>query len=152
MVATVGRFEARPGASNVIPGLVRFTLDLRAATDASRTAAVVRFEREARAIALRRALGLTLDSVQQVTTTACDPALQDQLAAAIEAAGAKSMRLPAGAGHDGLMMAKLCPIGMIFVRCRGGISHNPAEFSSAEDMGLAVAALVRFIETFQPPR
>jgi allantoate deiminase len=152
MVATVGKFEVRPGAANVIPGIVRFTLDLRAASDPARASAIERFEREAQEIAARRGLILTLECTNRLETTPCDPALQDQLAAAVESVGAKPMRLPAGAGHDGLMMAKLCPIGMIFVRCKGGISHSPAEYASAEDMGLAVAALVRFIETFQPPR
>jgi len=66
------------------------------------------------------------------------------------ATGGEALRLASGAGHDGTAMAKLCPIGMLFVRCRGGISHNPAEYASPGDMGLAVAALVKFIETFKP--
>ena len=69
------------------------------------------------------------------------------MADAIESLGYEPIRLPSGAGHDAQVMAKLCPMAMLFVRCKGGISHNPAEFASEPDMGLGVAALVRFIET-----
>ena len=64
--------------------------------------------------------------------------------------GAKPIKLPSGAGHDGLMMSKLCPIGMLFVRCKGGVSHNPAEYATPQDIGVATAALIAFIEKFKP--
>jgi len=83
---------------------------------------------------------------RNVATTPCDPALQDALSAAISATGGEPIKLASGAGHDVTAMATLCPIAMMFVRCRGGISHNPAEYASPADMGLAVAALIRFIE------
>jgi allantoate deiminase len=150
MVATVGRLEARPGAGNIIPGVTRFTLDLRSASDSARGAAIERFEREARAIADRRGLGFAIEPIHRIVTTACDQHVQDRLARAIETVGGNPIRLPSGAGHDGLMMSKLCPIGMLFVRCKGGVSHNPAEYASPEDIGLAVAALVNFIERFKP--
>jgi allantoate deiminase len=76
--------------------------------------------------------------------------VQDGFASAIGAFGAEPLRLGSGAGHDGQAMAKLCPIGMLFVRCRGGISHNPMEYTSPRDLGLAVAALIGFIERFDP--
>ena len=68
----------------------------------------------------------------------------------LRALGAEPLRLGSGAGHDGQAMAKLCPIGMLFVRCRGGISHNPMEYANPHDLGLAVAALIGFIERFDP--
>ena len=149
MVATVGRLEAFPGATNIIPGRVEFTVDLRSVTDAVRRAAFVRFATEARAIAQARGVGLALDPFHEVSTTACAPALQDALAAALVDLGCRPIRLPSGAGHDGQMMARLCPVAMLFVRCRAGISHNPAEHASAADMGLAIVALIRFIERFE---
>ena len=76
--------------------------------------------------------------------------MQELLAASIDDLGHTPVRLPSGAGHDAQVMARLCPSAMLFVRCRGGISHNPAEFASLSDMGLAVAALIRFIERFEP--
>ena len=150
MVATVGRIEARPGATNIISGVVRFTLDLRTASDAARDSAITRFEAEAHAIAERRKLGLAIDPIHRIATTPADAAIQDQLANAITAVGARPLKLASGAGHDGLMMSKLCPIGMLFVRCKAGVSHNPVEYASPADMGMAVAALVRFIQQFKP--
>ena len=103
-----------------------------------------------REIADRRHLGLTITSTREVATTPCHPQIQDRFADAIRALGAEPLRLGSGAGHDGQAMAKLCPIGMLFVRCRGGISHNPMEYASPRDLGLAVAALIGFIERFDP--
>jgi allantoate deiminase len=150
-VATVGVIEAKPGAVNIIPGSVRFTLDLRAASNEARNRAIAAFRHECEKIAAKRKLEIAFTLTHEIPTTPCDARLQDQLAAAIEAVGGKPLRLPSGAGHDGMSMAKLCPIAMMFVRCKGGVSHNPAEYASLHDMGLAVAALVRFIEGFKTP-
>lgn len=149
LVATVGVMEARPGAVNIIPGAVRFTLDLRAASNEARNKAIAAFRHECVEIAARRKLEVAIALTHEISTTPCDPRLQDQFAAAIQAVGGKPVRLPSGAGHDGMSMAKLCPIAMMFVRCKGGVSHNPAEYASPGDMGLAIAALVRFIEGFE---
>jgi allantoate deiminase len=148
LVATVGTIEARPGAVNIIPGAVRFTLDLRTASDEARKKAIVAYRHECEKIAAKRKLDIAVTITHEIPTTPCDAKLQDQLAAAIEAVDGKPIRLPSGAAHDGMSMAKLCPIAMMFVRCKGGVSHNPAEYASPADMGLAVAALVRFIEGF----
>ena len=150
MVGTVGRIEAMPGAVNIIPGTVAFTVDLRSLTDALRLAALQKFELEAKRIAGKRGLFFSGEPFHEVATAHCAPALQDALAAAVTDLGHTPLRLPSGAGHDAQIMARLCPSAMLFVRCRGGISHNPAEFASVRDMGLAVAALIRFIERFEP--
>lgn len=153
VVATVGHLAAQPNASNVIAAHVAFTLDVRSGSDAARDDLVQKFRAGARAAADRRHLGLTITTHRSVPTTPCDARLQDGLAAAVATvgpAGREPLRLGSGAGHDGQMMAKLCPIGMLFVRCRGGISHNPMEYASPRDMGLAVAALIRFIKRFEP--
>jgi allantoate deiminase len=123
-----------------------FTVDLRCMDDATRKAAVAQFENEAREIATARKLTVTFEHFHDVAATVCDATMQDTLAAAIGDVGGCALRLPSGAGHDGQMMAKLCPASMMFVRCRGGISHNPAEYCAPADMGRAVAALIRFIE------
>lgn len=145
MVATVGRIEAFPGATNVIPGRVGFSLELRSSTDALRLAAIERIRNEARRIAGDRKLEIVFEPFYETQTTACAPALQDLLAEAIAALSRRTIRLPSGAGHDAQVMASLCPSAMLFVRCRGGISHNPAEFASESDMGLATATLIEFI-------
>jgi allantoate deiminase len=150
VLATVGHMNIPAAASNVIPGAVALIVDIRSGSDSARAGFVERFKPEARAIAERRHLGLLVTTTRDVATTPCDPALQDGFAAAIAALGGEPLQLASGAGHDGTAMAKLCPIGMLFVRCRGGISHNPAEYAGPADMGLAVAALIKFIEGFRP--
>jgi allantoate deiminase len=146
MVATVGRIAAEPGAINVIPGRVSFSVDLRSSTDALRRGARDRIVREASGIAQRRGLEVAVEPFYETGTTACAPHLQELLQQAVAAMGIDSIALPSGAGHDAQIMARLCPAAMLFVRCRGGVSHNPAEFASESDMGLAAAALIGFIE------
>jgi allantoate deiminase len=150
MVGTVGRIEAVPGAVNIIPGRVLFTVDLRALADALRVAATERFAAEAARIGKTRGLTVSIETFHEIATAHCAPVLQDALAASIAELGHTPIRLPSGAGHDAQVMARLCPAAMLFVRCRGGISHNPAEFASVADMGLAIAALTKFIERFKP--
>ena len=146
VVATVGHLHIPAAASNVIPGNVALIVDIRSGSDKARQQFVDTFKSEIRALADRRELGLSITQTRDVATTPCDPTLQEGFADAIRAVGGEPIRLASGAGHDGTAMAKLCPIAMMFVRCRGGISHNPAEYASPDDMGLAVAALIRFIE------
>lgn len=150
VVATVGRMTVAPGASNVIPGNVVIIFDIRSGSEPARAALAEALKKGIREIADRRHLGLTITSTREVPTTPCHPHIQDQFADAITALGAEPPRLGSGAGHDGQAMGKLCPIGMLFVRCRGGISHNPMEYASPRDLGLAVAALIGFIERFDP--
>ena len=147
MVATVGRIEASPGATNVIPGRVGFSLEFRSSSDAKRKGAIEQIKADAQRIGVKRRLEFAFEPFHETNTTACTPALQDLMADAIESLGYRSIRLPSGAGHDAQVMAKLCPMAMLFVRCKDGISHNPAEFASEPDMGLAVKALARFVET-----
>jgi allantoate deiminase len=148
MVATVGRLDVLPGSTNIIPAMASFTIDLRDMNDTARQAAIASIRQETRAIAEARNLAVIFELFHEEAAVACDPALQDAFAAVIGELGHRAIRLPSGAGHDAQMMARLCPAGMLFVRCRGGISHNPAEFCSTPDMGLAAAALIRFIERF----
>jgi allantoate deiminase len=150
VVGTVGRIEAHPGAMNVIPGRVRFSLDVRAPTDERRADALaamrLRFER----IAEARGVALSLEPVWEARTATCDARLQAQLAEAVRAEGVRVRHLPSGAGHDGMALIDLAPIGMLFVRCKGGISHNPAESVDVQDVAVGARALMRFIENFRP--
>jgi allantoate deiminase len=150
VVATVGHMHIPAAASNVIAGNVALTVDIRSGSDAARNSFVDGFKKQIREMADKRHLGLSITTTRNVPTTPCDAAIQDGFATAIKSVGGEPLKLASGAGHDGTAMAKLCPIGMLFVRCRGGISHNPAEYASPADMGLAVAALIHFIEGFKP--
>jgi allantoate deiminase len=146
LVGTVGELRVSPGASNVIPGSVALSLDLRAGSDAARDAAAAAIRRGADEIAARRGVAVALEPVLGNPVASCAPWLKRAIGAAIaEVTGRPPRELVSGAGHDGHAMIRLTDIGMIFVRCRGGISHNPAEFVSVEDQGLAIEALVRTI-------
>ena len=80
----------------------------------------------------------------------CAQWLQDRLAASVERVGVKARRLPSGAGHDAMILAEVCDVGMLFVRCgAGGVSHNPAETVTAGDFGLATAAVLDFVQHFE---
>jgi allantoate deiminase len=150
LVGTVGKIEASPGAINVIPGRVRFSVDVRAPTDAQRERALAAIRAVFTEIAKARGLTLELTPVWEAKTASCAPWLQDQIAEAIEAEGISVLRLPSGAGHDGMAMIAIADIGMLFVRCKGGISHNPAEAITEEDAGVAARVFLRFIEHFRP--
>ena len=149
VVATVGRLEALPGAANVIPGAARFTVDLRAPVDAVRVAAAAKVEAEFRAVSTRRRVALAIERTQEQGVTQCAPWLIEQVARAIEAEGVRVRRLPSGAGHDGMALQAIADIGMLFVRCTRGISHNPAEAITAEDARTGARVLLRFIEGFR---
>ena len=150
LVGTVGRIAAQPGAVNIIPGRVDFTVDLRAMDDDVRRDAVAQLQAQAWRMVEARGLQVEVETFHEEGAMQCAPALRDALGAAISALGYPRLDLPSGAGHDAQMMAKLCPAAMLFVRCKGGISHNPAEYASPDDMGLAIAALIRFVENFDP--
>ena len=151
-VATVGRIEALPGALNVIPGEARFTVDTRSPSDGSRKAGVADMLRAFHDIAARRGLSLKIEHLQEHSATTCAPWLISQLDHAVTAEGLPVRRLPSGAGHDGMAMSAIADVAMLFVRCAGGISHNPAEAITAEDAGAGARILYRFIEDFQPCR
>jgi acetylornithine deacetylase/succinyl-diaminopimelate desuccinylase-like protein len=147
LVTTVGELRVSPGASNVIPGGTEFSIDVRAADDAARGAAVDAIRQGAAQIAEKRGLSFAMETVYEKPVAVCAPRFRQAIGMAITGVTGKAPReLMSGAGHDGLTMIRLTDIGMIFVRCRAGISHNPLEFVSVADMGLAVEALIGTIE------
>ena len=150
LVGTVGYIHAMPGATNVIPGQVSFTIDIRAPSDAHRKLAVTDIVREIEAIAKRRKLVLQLDVTHENRTVPCAPWLRSQVAEAIAVEGFRVFELPSGAGHDGMAMIDIADVGMLFVRCRGGISHHPDEHVEAADVDAGARVLLRLIENFRP--
>nr|HEV8011289.1 allantoate amidohydrolase [Bradyrhizobium sp.] len=150
LVGTVGYVNAMPGATNVIPGQVSFTLDLRAPTDAHRKLAVADISRRIEAIAKRRKLALQIDVTHENRTVPCAPWLKAQVAEAIAAEGYRVFELPSGAGHDGMAMIDIADVGMMFVRCRGGVSHHPDEHVDNADADAGARVLLRLIENFRP--
>jgi allantoate deiminase len=150
LVGTVGYIHAMPGATNVIPGQVAFTIDIRAPSDAHRKLAVADIVRRIEAIAKRRKLALQLDVTHENRTVPCAPWLKRQVAEAITGEGFRAFELPSGAGHDGMAVIDIADVAMVFVRCRGGISHHPDEYVDTSDADAGARVLLRLIENFEP--
>ncbi|MGY3616757.1 allantoate amidohydrolase [Bradyrhizobium sp. USDA 10063] len=150
LVGTVGYIDAMPGATNVIPGKVSFTIDIRAPTDMHRKRAVADIVRQIEMIAKRRELALQLDVTHENRTVPCAPWLKAQVAQAVAGEGFAVFELPSGAGHDGMAMIDIADVAMLFVRCRGGISHHPDEHVELADADAGARVLLRLIENFRP--
>lgn len=151
LVATVGKLQVAPGATNVVPGRVDCTLDVRAGDDATRDAAVLEIERALARISKTRNIAIAIDPLQTLAASPCAPALMTRLQHAVAAQGIAPRQLVSGAGHDAMVMAALCPTAMLFVRCAGGISHHPDEHVAPADAELALAVMRHFIEHLGDP-
>ena len=145
-VATVGVAQVQPGAINVIPARVDFTLDARSPDDAVRLAMVQDIVTECQAAAQRRNVGFTIEPFMESPATPMDKGLIGRLEEAVRCLGIEPLHLSSGAGHDAVAMANLCPSAMLFVRCKGGISHNPAESITVEDADAAARVLLATVE------
>lgn len=143
--ATVGRLEATPGAINVVPGRACFALDLRCLDDTARARHHAELSARLQEIAARRSVALDRAALSHQPSAHCDPELTRRLCRALEADGWPAPGLESGAGHDAMAMAGLCPTAMLFVRCRDGLSHSPAEHVDPTDAGRAVRTMMRFL-------
>lgn len=141
VIATVGRLEVFPGGVNVIPGRVEFSLDLRAEFDEERDESLRLIRAAAEEIATRRNLEFSSSEFYRADATMCDPALQRAINAGIRSTGdTDPMRMWSRAGHDGMAVAALTGIAMLFIRCRGGVSHHPEEHVLRSDVAAAIDA------------
>jgi allantoate deiminase len=145
-VATVGEFEVHGGASNVIPGRVVLSLDVRHADDSVRESVGAELFDRADAIANGRDLVLEWDAAQETRAVDCSTELTALVAEAVAALGHRVVHLASGAGHDAVMLSTIAPIAMLFVRCAGGVSHNPAESVTIEDVAAAIDVTTKFLE------
>jgi allantoate deiminase len=150
LVGTVGRLSALPGATNVIPGKARFSIDLRSSRDAERKRAEREISEALHDICERRSLWLHLSRTHENSATACAPWLMDQLGAAIAAFGCRERRLASGAGHDAMAMRDLTDVAMLFIPCVSGVSHNPREAVNIEDVAAGCQVLAHFVHNFRP--
>jgi N-carbamoyl-L-amino-acid hydrolase len=138
LVGTVGRLDVPNGSINVIPGRCELSLDVRAPDDAVRDAALADLDADIAAICGRRGVRHAMEEIMRVAATPCAAPQRALWSAAIAAHGVPVHELPSGAGHDAMMVAKAAPVSMLFVRCgNGGVSHNPLETVTEEDVQLA---------------
>ncbi len=146
-VGTVGILQVPNGSTNVVPGRCQFTLDLRAPTDAQRDALVADVLAELQAICERRGVRASVEEMMRAAAAPSDPAWQGRWERALQDLGVPLFRLPSGAGHDAMKLHEVMPQAMLFVRgLNGGISHNPLESTTSDDMQLAVDAFQRLLD------
>ena len=146
LVATVGKIDAAPGASNVVPGHASMTIDVRHPDNETRRQAVETLHERASRIAGSRHVAMDWKLMHDSPSMRSDTKLSQKLARAVASLGVPPCCLTSGAGHDAAAMGELTGIAMLFVRCRGGVSHSPDELASLPDVSLAIEALDRFIE------
>ena len=151
-VATVGQLEVPGGSTNVIPGRCRFSLDVRAPSDAARDRVRDAIEQGFRKLCARRGVRPELRETLRAAAAPSDPQLMQRWRQAVRALGLPLHEMPSGAGHDAMQIHRLIPQAMLFVRgAVSGISHNPLESSTADDLHLACLALQQFLEDLSTP-
>lgn len=149
VVATVGVLNVRPGAVNVVPGDVEFTIDVRSGDQRARDAAAANIVEALERIAATRSLVLSCRQVQDLPASPCSAPLTEMLKDSLRAHGHEPRVLVSGAGHDTMVMENLCPTAMLFIRCAGGVSHNPAESVTAADADAALDVMLGFVERLE---
>lgn len=132
-VGTVGRLEVSPNARNVVPGLVKHSIELRDLSSEKIARLGEEIQKRAQEIARETKTEIVMNKIEHDEAAMATPEIQSQIEAAAGGLGLKTMRLPSGAGHDAQVMAKLGPMGMIFIPSVGGISHSPKELSRWTD-------------------
>ncbi|WP_119288559.1 2-oxo-4-hydroxy-4-carboxy-5-ureidoimidazoline decarboxylase [Azohydromonas sediminis] len=147
VVGTMGQLEVPAGSINVVPGRCRFSLDIRATTDAARDACVADVTAELERICRQRGLTYTLEETMRAAAAPSDPVWQRRWENAVAALGLPVHRMPSGAGHDAMKLHEVMPQAMLFVRgLNAGISHNPLESSTNDDIELAVRAFQHLLD------
>jgi allantoate deiminase len=149
VVATVGKIENSPNGVNVIPGKVTFSLDIRSEHDNQRDAALEQIMLSINEIAQRRGILIEHQPTHSANAVHCDQGLSALLATAIEQNGYTPLAMPSGAGHDAMAIADICPVSMLFVRCEKGISHNPAEAITTDDIEASLNVFFQFLQLFK---
>lgn len=145
-VATVGRLEVSPGARTIIPGEVRLFVDIRDIHLESRDNLLNILIKEAKSIAAKRGLKVNIEPKIKVAPTLMSEKIMRYIKMSIEPLGISPFYLPSGAGHDSMVLGRHIPTGMIFVRCRGGISHNPKEWTTLADIATGYQVLKHTLE------
>ncbi|MGG1658495.1 allantoate amidohydrolase [Brevibacillus sp. NRS-1366] len=145
LVVTVGKLSVHPGASNVIPGVVEGTLDIRHIDNQVKEAALTHIMEECQGIWQRRGLVGEFCKIMESPAVSCSDKMINAIEAVLVENGMKPIQIVSGAGHDAMAVASITDIGMIFVRCKDGVSHHPDEFVTMEDMGTGASILLNVV-------
>jgi allantoate deiminase len=145
LLATIGQLRVEPGASNVIPGATALTLDVRHERDSVRIGSSAMLQKVARKIASVRRVKVSWQLVQQTDSVPCPVGFSTLLKQAVKKHQHKVVSLPSGAGHDAGVIGKITPAAMLFIRCKGGLSHHPEESVRPGDVAVALDVLSEFI-------
>jgi allantoate deiminase len=145
VMATVGQLTVEPNVSNVVPDRVVHSLDVRHQDDSMRQKACLWLDERAQTIAAEHGLKVRWENIQSMQAIPCDSALSMKLLQSVERTTGVRRLLPSGAGHDAAVLSRHYPVAMLFVRCRAGLSHHPAEYASPEDVGVALQATIDFL-------
>ena len=146
LVATIGQIHIEPNASNVIPGKVTLTVDVRHQKDSIRRVAIENFRKIANEIQKKRAMKISWQLVQQTASVLCSSSLSNLLKRATQKHQSEIIELPSGAGHDAAVMAKITPAAMLFLRCKNGVSHHPDESVKLQDVRVAISVMNDFLQ------
>lgn len=146
VVGTVGQFSVFPGAVNVIPAKAECSLDLRSIDDDVLARVLSEMQTTIRAASAQRGVTVEWDVYHRAEARHCAPHFVALFEQAVAKHGQPVRVLPSGAGHDAMLMANITNMAMLFVRCKGGISHNPGEFVSADDAAVAVDTVLIALE------
>ena len=146
VVGTVGIAKVVPGAMNVIPGSVKLGVDIRSISKVARDSVVFLIKELIDIIAEKRGLSYTIEPIAQDHPVAMHPAMIREIEEAVKSVGVDYMTMSSGAGHDAMHWTEVAPTGMIFIPCRDGISHNPAEFAAMNDIVVGAEVLENVIK------
>jgi allantoate deiminase len=146
VVATVGQLECWPGAVNVIPGRARFSLDIRSGDDDLRDQTLAQIQLAFAELCKARQLTCNWTEIHNAPAVLCADWIQDLQTEVLQSMGLEPMRLMSGAGHDAMAMAAIADVAMLFVRCKGGVSHHPDESVMVEDVALTIDVLCKTLQ------
>lgn len=150
LIATAGQIAVLSCAMGTVPAVAQFMVDLRSPVDRTRRIAFHEIQKQFRDIAKQRQLNVRVHETLGEKAAACDQRFIRHLTEAVELVSGSAIGLPCGDGHDASSLAKLCPIGMLLVRCKGGVTHHPDESVKAEDVEVATRVLLQFLQRIAP--
>lgn len=150
-VITVGRIQAFPGGINIIPGKVEFTFDIRDLSDDKIDSLTAQLKEFIASTCEERGISFKVEELHKLPAALCSPAIKAEFAESLKGLSIQPFELPSGAGHDAMIVSEIADMGMIFVRSKDGISHNPKEWSEKEDLAAGAEVMYETVKRLSSP-